>query len=1207
VSASSKYTNSLVNGRGPALVGGKGASLGRLIRAGFQVPGGFVVNTHAYRLAYTSLPDSETVAEIPPEIAKEIRERYEQMGRGKVAVRSSATAEDLAAASMAGQCETFLDIEGEVALLQAIRNCWASLHTERIRAYLEEHEIEKSLLAMAVVVQRLVPADVAGVLFTADPADGRKEMLIDASWGLGETVVGGRVQPDVLRLDAATGRVLSASIADKTVYLAAGGGEKPVEEFRRRQACLSSRDVYSLWQLGRHAERYFEAPQDIEWAIHQGKVYLLQSRPIATQRETEAKQEVVLLTREHLRGEISAGRGPWALHNLAETLPHPTTLTWSVIGPFMSGAGGFGAMYRKAGFQPSPAIEREGFLQLIAGRVYMDAARSPLMFCEDFPFAYDLRRLIDDPEASRKPPSVPRGSFSTRLKASGLIAKAAATIRSLSETADTDFRGKWAPEIEAWTESSRRQGLASLSTEELIVVWREHEKQVLDVFGPETLLPSLICGMVWADLETFLHQNFWDENADSLLRLIASGGNPDCTVIANAELFEVEEGKRSLEEWLASHGHRGPGEFDLASPRWREQPERLREMAAHLAAGEHPLERFEQGRALAATHAARLRAQLGPKQAREFDRLLQLVQRFMPFREEGKDYLMLSYDRLRALALEFGRRLDVGDGVFHLTRDEVFDALRVGFAPHHLIGQRELSYRAEIRLALPQVIDAAAIERLGEPLEVEMTAGAFEALPISSGRASGPAVVLHEATEAAEFGAGYILVCPSTDPAWTPLFVNAAGLVLECGGALSHGAVVAREMGIPAVVLANATQIFRKGEQIEVDGTNGCARRGQQESVPVAVPDAAEPSDTRIPRRLTPPPPGAKDLRVASWRNIALAVWAVFLLAFFLAPKAYVRDPALGLMDFFLWPLVVASGKPATVAVVAVAAAIATLLVQKLTTDNRNLLEAKRRAAALSREANSLPENSPRREAMTELAASVNGRLLMARLAPVCLLLGPLMLPFVWFRDRIDPSVPSAAAGFPVQIVATVDGEWTRPVRIETPAGLALDETTAAVRTLPPVRTTLEHLLALYLQPRDRKDGPWELQIAPDVARMQSAENLRHYLNVGLPPRGITWTIRPAANVSGRFPVSVATMGHAPVSVNVTHGNQFPPATLGAMGGAGSPFKELRVVYPNSSRKPVFWQPFRGFGSGLDIGWLEIYLLTYLPVLYILQALLRVA
>src|SRR6185295_1369148 len=209
---------------------------------------------------------------------------------------------------------------------------------------------------------------------------------------------------------------------------------------------------------------------------------------------------------------------------------------------------------------------------------------------------------------------------------------------------------------------------------------------------------------------------------------------------------------------------------------------------------------------------------------------------------------MLAYDLLREVALEFGRRLDVGDGVFHLTPDEIFDALRVGFAPHHLIEQRQFTYQAEIGLTLPRVIDATAIERLGEPVEVEMTAGAYTALSISAGRACGPALVLHEATEAGNFGTGYILVCPSTDPAWTPLFVNAAGLVLECGGALSHGAVVAREMGLPAVVLANATQIFRNDEQIEIDGNSGWVGRGGQEPRQTVEPAAIDPSDTRIPR-----------------------------------------------------------------------------------------------------------------------------------------------------------------------------------------------------------------------------------------------------------------------------------------------------------------------------------------------------------------------
>ncbi|MEO8078707.1 MAG: PEP/pyruvate-binding domain-containing protein, partial [Acidobacteriota bacterium] len=555
---SKRYTSSLVNSRDSALVGGKGASLGRVIRAGFQVPGGFVVNTHAYRLAYMTDRAPGTIPDVPGEVAEEILDRYEQMGRGTVAVRSSATAEDLAAASMAGQCETFLDISGDEALIDAVRKCWASLHTERIRAYLNEHEIDQSLVAMAVVVQRLVPADVAGVLFTADPkGSGRKEMLIDANWGLGETVVGGQVQPDVLRLDAATGRVLSASIADKTVYLAAGSGaEKAVEEPRRRQACLKSRDVHHLWQLGRQAEAYFKAPQDIEWAIHDGKLYLLQSRPITTQREIEARQEVVSLTREHLRDEMASGRGPWALHNLAETLPHPTALTWSVIKPFMAGAGGFGAMYRRAGFQPAPAIDKIGFLELVAGRVYMDVTRSPEMFCRDFPFAYDLQKLVSDPEASQQPPSVPRGSFSTRLKASGLVTKATGTIKKLSETVDTDFRNRIVPEIDAWVARSRRENLRSLSAEALMALWRERERQVLDIFGPETLLPSLICGTVWADLAAFLHEHFWDENADALLRRIAAGGKPDDTVIANAELFEVAEGTRHLDAWLARHGHR---------------------------------------------------------------------------------------------------------------------------------------------------------------------------------------------------------------------------------------------------------------------------------------------------------------------------------------------------------------------------------------------------------------------------------------------------------------------------------------------------------------------------------------------------------------------------------------------------------------------------------------------------------------------------
>lgn len=1214
-----QFTTSLSECRDTGLAGGKAASLGDLIRAGFPVPTGFVIDTRAYRLAHTSGDQRDGV---PAEVAEEIRHRYHEMGGGPVAVRSSATAEDLAAASMAGQCETFLDVEGDEALLDAVQQCWASLRAARIRTYLDQHKIDHTQVAMAVVVQRLVPADVAGVLFTADPTGDRDRMVLEASWGLGETVVSGRVQPDVLRLETSTGRVLSASIANKTTYVAAGvPGERPVEESRRKQSCLNSRAVHNLWRLGRQVEQHCGAPRDIEWAIHDSRVFLLQARPITTWRETDAVHQIISRNRQHLQQEIAAGRGPWVRHNLAETLPHPTTFTWSVITRFMSGTGGFGAMYRRVGFQPSPAVDREGFLELIAGQVYMDVSRAPGMFGSDFPFAYDMATLVRDPDASQKAPSLPRGSFLMRMKAASVLAHAGARIKSLSESADVDFRSTTAPAIEAWAAEARLQDLGALSTEALIARWHASEHQVLDVFGPETLLPSLMCGMAWTELEMFLQEHFWDERADALARLVAAGGTPDRTVILDAELFEVATGRRSMETWLAANPHRGPSEFDLAAPRWSEQPERLRAMAARLATGEPPLERFRRAGERAAAHAATLRAQLSASDAREFDRRLARVHRFMPFREEGKDVLMRAYDELRRVALELGRRLEIGEGVFHLTPDETFDALRVGFAPHHLIEERQLAYQAESRLTLPRVMDGAAIARLGEPPEVEMTAETYQGLGLSAGRACGHARVLHSAIEAGDFGTGYVLVCPSTDPAWTPLFINAVALVLECGGTLSHGAVVAREMGLPAAVIPDATRCFRTGEYLEIDGNRGSVRRVAETTGPPLdsqVPDVIDPDDTDIPQKLVPPSSGAKDQRAAWWRNAMLGIWTLYLLGFFFLAPAYVREPSLAVMDVVLWPVVRALGGTAVVAGVAVAVAALTLIAQKLATSNRALVEAKRRAAVLTREARSLPNTSPRRTVMTGLVTSVDRRVAMARLVPVCLLLGPLVLPFVWLRERLDPSVPRAAAGAPVQVVATVDGDWSRPVRIHVPSGTTLDETTPAVRTLPPIRKTLEHLLALYREARPNQDGPWELQFVPDPGRTQAANDLQDYLDNGVSPRGLTWTVRSLAGASSRFPVSVETEGHQPVIVTVVLGNDFPPAVTMVPGPPGSPIKQLRLAYQTSPQRRAFWQPFAGLAghseaatvqwlASLDIGWLWLYLVAYLPALAILRPLMRVA
>jgi len=1250
-----RFIQELSECRDIVLVGGKAANLGRLVRAGFPVPDGFVVTTRAWEecrgqsgngtasTASTKSTSSTWIELLLPVVAEEIRSAYRVLGSPVVAVRSSATAEDQALASMAGQYETFLNVEGEPALLKAIGRCWASLEAARVHAYLQEHAVDSSRVAMAVIVQRLIAADAAGVLFTTNPHDGRRgEMLLEASWGLGEMVVSGRVQPDTLRLERGTGRVLEAVIADKQACLVAGAREScPVEESRRQKPCLHGRDVHRLWQLGKRVAEHFGGPQDIEWAIHGEELYLLQSRPITTLGDVEACDNALCTAQGHLRQELAAGCGPWVLHNLAETLPHPTPLTWSIMQRFMSGSGGFGAMYRQAGFEPSPIVDHAGFLECIAGRIYMDVARAPEMLFESSPFAYDLEELKRNPDASQSPPTLPRGSLWLRRKAGRKLAAATAKLRALAATLECDLREGLFQEIAARVAQAKTIDLGSLSADRLPKLWSDHEGLVLDTFGPHLLMPGLIAAMAMGELRTFLRETLWEEDADALAQLFSAGGEPDRTLRTNAELYEVAKGNRPLETWLAEHGHRAAGEFDLAQPRWRERPESVQEMADRLAMGEGPLERHHRSAEAISQRLVSLRARLTGGRRRELDRLVSLVRQYVTLREDSKDFLMLGYDLLRDVALEAGRRLDIGDDVFYLTRDELFEALRVGFAPYHVIEQRKTTYRAEIRLALPRVIEAEALDTLGETPDATPRADGYQALAVSAGEAQGPAKILHCPEGAGALGRGYILVCPSTDPSWTPLFVNAAGLVLECGGALSHGAVVAREMGLPAVVLPGATKLFREGEEIRVDGQRGWIspagdsftpdgqedwslrtpglRSGDPSPIPatpsprsetLAMPPAGGTDDTFIPRELIPPPAGHKDRQAARLSHILATAWAIYLLAFFLLPQRYVHQPTLRALDSVLWPIARSLGRPAVVAFVAAGVAVLALLIQKLATDNRRLREAKRRAAALRRQAALVPKNSPRRAVLMRLAAGVQIRTLAAALVPVGLLLGPMVLPFVWFRQRVDPTVGSAPAGSAVQIVATVDSDWTQPVQIGVPASVVVDDSTPVSRTLPPLRATLERLLVLLRQPRDDPGQPWELKLAPDLGRELTANDLQAYLDAGIPPQGVTWLIHPPEDMSGRFSVTVTAGEHPPVTTEVVLGEEYAPAPCRVAGPAGSPVKELRVVYPKAKYEPVFWRPLAPLSPRLatiDLGWLWLYVLTYLPALVLARAVLKVA
>jgi len=1192
----------LADCRDKSIAGGKAVNLGLLIRAGFPVPGGFVITTEAYRHAR-----SYGSPQMPESLAEEIRKSWRAMGAPPVAVRSSATAEDMAEASMAGQYDTFLDINSEEALLDAVQCCWASLDSPRTRTYLTEHGINLATVAMAVVVQKLVPADVAGVLFSANPQTGsRCEMLIEASWGLGESVVSGRVQPDVLKIETDSGRVLAATISDKQVWLKPGEEEeKPVEDDRRRVACLRSADVTKLWQLGRRAAEHFGRPQDIEWAIHNGSLYLLQSRPITTLEHAEAYEQLLQSTRANIREHLSQNRGPFVLHNISETLKHPTPLTWSVIQRFMSGDGGFGRMYKQVGFEPSPRVCKDGFLHRIGGRPYMDLSLAAEMFIADYPFKYDLEELRKNPDAAQAPPTIPIGSISDRMSAGRKAGKVSAAVHELSNDLDQKLSKEIIPKFVAWCGEEKNKNLQSLDTQPLIDLWHSRHDRVLNDFAPWSLLPSMVCAMALAELRSILEENFWDDDPEQLAAALAAGNQPDKTLLSSAHLYELARGQRSITQWLADYGHRAADEFDLATPRWRERSNDLLPFASRLENGASPIDLHHAHQRRSDEKLNELKSRLSVADAADLENRLSLVRRYMHFREDGKYYLMLGYDLLRDVIVEMGRRLDIGDDAFQLTLEELFDALRVGFAPHHLINQRKVIYGAESKLTVPFIIDDAAIDTLGQPPKFS-AASSHQAFAVSPGHAAGPARIVFSPDSAGDLGKNYILICPSTDPNWTPLFVNAAGLILECGGTLSHGAVVAREMNIPAVVLSGATQLFKEGEEITVDGRHGSIHRntGKDNEKQVidyhAANEKPSPDDLRVARNLIPPVPARKERQAAKIRNFFLLIWGVYLLAVYLLPENWLYQPTFRFLDIFLWPIIAHLGKPAAVIVVAAAIAAGSMLIQRFLTDNDRLREAKRRSNLLMKQANQLPKDAPRGELLYRLAAPVQTRIFMAALVPLAVLPGPMVITFLSLPARVDPANWNPPPGSSFTVVATVNSDIRDPITISPAAPLSLDDPGNASKALPPIRETLERMRSKWQQPGGT-NLPWE-----QLSREQAMADLRDFLSHGIPPQSVSWKINSTPNQSGQFPIQISIPRHAPLTINAVLGESHAPAPLEITDHDAKGIVSAKIVHPRSDQKRTFWAPLSWAGKPWDAGWLWLYLIVYLPVMFGLKWILGV-
>ncbi|WP_017592845.1 PEP/pyruvate-binding domain-containing protein [Nocardiopsis potens] len=861
------------------LAGGKAVNLGILIRAGLPVPPGYCLTTAAYRravgsaldgviaeLAAVAPADTAALAEaarrarelvlaapVPEEAARAVREREGEDG-GPVAVRSSATAEDLPQASFAGQQDTFLGVAGAPEVLEAVRRCWASLWTDRAVAYRAANGIDHASVLLAVVVQRMVPAEAAGVMFTADPVAGtRNRAVIEAAPGLGEAVVSGAVDPDRFTVDLSTGRILQrrpgarpAPEGPGQTGAGAGGGSG-----RGPALCLADGQVRALARLGERVERLYGAPQDIEWAIGpDGAPQLVQARPITTLFPVPVRRAP--------GGDLRV----YFNFSLAQGVQRPFTPMGIEAFRLMSAG-----VARRLGFRVddprdgAPAVTEGG------GRLFLDATNAVssslgrtvlprLMGIMEARSAQVFRTLTGDPRFPlryRSPWPVLRRVVPAAVRGG----VPAAFVRALADPAGTRARAL------RLTEEVRRRS-AVPPTADPVRLLDDAECLLMSVLpvvmvrsGPvlmaagaallaaiRLLGPRLRPGEVAEVLQGVPH-NVTTEMDLALWRLAEQvravpaaarpllDASPEESAARYAEGTLPEPLASGLDGFLAVYGHRAVAEIDLGAPRWSEDPRHVLGVLGNYLRLEDPAAapgtRFAAGAAAAEARLGRLAGRAGPVRGPLVRFALGRVRALVGLRELPKFTIVLALAGARRRLREVGAAL-AAEGALDRAEDVFFVTLaeaRAGLAGADLreaADRRRRAYdRESARRRLPRVILSDGTEPEAVAAPAPASGAALTGVPASPGTASGPArVVLDPA--GARIEPGEILVCPSTDPGWTPLFLTAGGLVMEMGGANSHGAVVAREYGIPAVVgVARATELIPDGAGVTVDGTSGTA------------------------------------------------------------------------------------------------------------------------------------------------------------------------------------------------------------------------------------------------------------------------------------------------------------------------------------------------------------------------------------------------
>ncbi len=817
------------------LVGGKGLNLGKLARAGFHVPSGFCITTDVYRRSIENLSEQNvrnvTEVTLETELVESIQKAREELQTDTVAVRSSATAEDLETASFAGQQDTFLNVHSD-ELLDAIKGCWASLWSERAIAYRRTQGISDEDLAMAVVIQEMCQADVSGVLFTVSPFN-ENVSIVEANWGLGESVVSGDITPDSFQISRETGEILQRTVTTKREMITSSGVSEVSTE-QQDIPSLTDTQLEDLVQLGLQVERTYGQPMDIEWALSDEQFVLLQARSITTHPQQQINEEEIAKLQEYEIQALNTLADPqgtiWSHHNLAEVLPAPLPMTWELMRRFMSGTGGLGKAYRDLGFFPSKRVDRLGILDLICGRIYVNLNRESELFFEGYPLVHDFSALKQQPQkamyaqaALNIKHSTPAFWFKLPLYIIRMT-KAELRLRKFRSSFDEELTSQVFPQFQDEVQTEQNLSYTKLSDEDLVTKFEEWCEKTLNDFAPKALIATVLAAFSLQRLETSLQKCIDETAAKNLASRLISGGSGNLTVETNERLRQVGTGDISLSEFLNAYGHRAVNEFELAQPRWREDTEYIEQIITSLSQQSDVDNSQTYTRQIDQRNEAEkeLNAILEKKAGlrKQIESELDFTRRYMPFRESAKFYLMLGYEQMRRALVELDKRFQLNDGIFYLVPDELSQLIS-GDDLSDVITERKTQRELLLQISLPDVIFSDSLDEIGASLSTEIS-DTYAGVGVSAGVAKGKARVLLRPTDMQPDERDYILVCPSTDPAWTPLFLHAAGLVMERGGLLSHGAVVAREYGVPAVAnIPNATDNIVDGQIIQIDGNKG--------------------------------------------------------------------------------------------------------------------------------------------------------------------------------------------------------------------------------------------------------------------------------------------------------------------------------------------------------------------------------------------------